>query len=154
MRRAASKIRSCRAGYLTRRGAFGRQMSGYNIPFMDMRYCTDTAEKKEKPVVPLRPREYGASRQEPRCGSDRPMPQSVWMRTVSGTVSPMGGKVISTTLPDFSTAGAVKTGSVEMVAAYRAPRESLATGVLRNFKGKVKVHMMYQDQGTERQGAL
>lgn len=46
-----TKIRSCarRAGYLTHsEDAFGRQMSGYNgIPFMDMQYYYDTAEKKE-----------------------------------------------------------------------------------------------------------
>ena len=47
-----TKIRSCarRAGYLTHsEDAFGRQMSGYNgIPFMDMQYYYDTAEKKGK----------------------------------------------------------------------------------------------------------
>ena len=37
-------------------------MSGDNgIPFMDMQYYYDTAEKKEKPVVPITSREYGAS---------------------------------------------------------------------------------------------
>ena len=60
-----TKIRSCarRAGYLTHsEDAFGRQMSGYNgIPFMDMQHYYDTAEKKEKPVVPITSREYGAS---------------------------------------------------------------------------------------------
>ena len=40
-----------------------------------------------------------------------------------------------TTLPDFSTAGAVKAGDVEMVAAT-VLKKSRAAGVLRNFKVK------------------
>ena len=50
-------------------------------------------------------------------------------------VSPAGGKIISTTLPDFSTAGAVKSGDVEMVAAT-VLKKTRAAGVLRNIKVK------------------
>ena len=50
-------------------------------------------------------------------------------------VSPAGGKIINTTLPDFTTAGAVKAGDVEMVAAT-VLKKTRAAGVLRNFKVK------------------
>ena len=126
-----TKIRSCarRAGYLTHaEDAFGRQMSGYNgIPFMDMQYYYDAAEKKEKPVVPIVTRSTTSGLTDlyaVRLGLDG-----------FHAVSPMGGKVISTTLPDFSTAGPVKAGDVEMVAAT-VLKKSRAAGVLRNFKVK------------------
>lgn len=126
-----TKIRSCarRAGYLTHsEDAFGRQMAGYNgIPFMDMQYYYDTAAKQEKPVVPIVKR-----------GSVTGLTDLYAVRLgLDGfhAVSPMGGKVISTTLPDFSTAGPVKAGDVEMVAAT-VLKKSRAAGVLRNFKVK------------------
>lgn len=126
-----TKIRSCarRAGYLTHsEDAFGRRMEGYNgIPFMDMQYYYDTAEGKEKPVVPIVTRSTTTGLTDlyaVRLGLDG-----------FHAASPMGGKVISTTLPDFSTAGPVKAGDVEMVAAT-VLKKSRAAGVLRNFKVK------------------
>lgn len=134
-----TKIRSCarRAGYLTHsEDAFGRQMSGYNgIPFMDMQYYYDTAEKKEKPVVPITSREYGASSSKTTVTGLTDLYAVRLGLDGFHAVSPMGGKVISTTLPDFSTAGAVKAGDVEMVAAT-VLKKSRAAGVLRNFKVK------------------
>ena len=126
-----TKLRSCarRAGYLTHaEDAFGRQVSGYNgIPFMDMQYYYDTGEQKEKPVVPIVSRSGTTGLTDlyaVRLGLDG-----------FHAVSPMGNRVITTTLPDFSTAGAVKAGDVEMVAAT-VLKKSRAAGVLRNFKVK------------------
>lgn len=134
-----TKIRSCarRAGYLTHaEDAFGRQMSGYNgIPFMDMQYYYDTAEKKEKSVVPITSREYGASSSKTTVTGLTDLYAVRLGLDGFHAVSPMGGKVISTTLPDFSTAGPVKAGDVEMVAAT-VLKKSRAAGVLRNFKVK------------------
>ena len=134
-----TKIRSCarRAGYLTHsEDAFGRQMSGYNgIPFMDMQYYYDTSEKKEKPVVPITSREYGASSSKTTVTGLTDLYAVRLGLDGFHAVSPMGGKVISTTLPDFSTAGPVKAGDVEMVAAT-VLKKSRAAGVLRNFKVK------------------
>lgn len=48
-------------------------------------------------------------------------------------LSPMGDKLVSYHLPDFSTAGAVKTGDVEMVAAM-AIKATRSAAVLRNVK--------------------
>lgn len=116
--------------------AFGRQMSGYNgIPFMDMQYYYDTAEKKEKPVVPITSREYGASSSKTTVTGLTDLYAVRLGLDGFHAVSPMGGKVISTTLPDFSTAGPVKAGDVEMVAAT-VLKKSRAAGVLRNFKVK------------------
>ena len=48
-------------------------------------------------------------------------------------LSPMGDKLVTYHLPDFSTAGAVKTGDVEMVAAM-AIKATRSAAVLRNIK--------------------
>lgn len=48
-------------------------------------------------------------------------------------VSPEGGKLIHTYLPDMTAPGAVKTGEVEMVAAV-AVKATKSAGVLRNIK--------------------
>lgn len=50
-------------------------------------------------------------------------------------VAPKGAPIIKTWLPDFKTAGAVKTGEVEMLAAI-ALKRSKAAGVFRNIKVK------------------
>lgn len=126
-----TKLKACarRAGYLTHsEDAFGRTTSGYNgIPFADMQYYYDLTEKKEMPVVPIVTR-----------GSATGLTDLYAVRFgLDGfhAVSPAGGKVITTTLPDFSKAGAVKAGDVEMVAATVLKR-TRAAGVLRNFKVK------------------
>ena len=126
-----TKLRACarRAGYLTHsEDAFGRSVTGYNgIPFADMQYYYDTAAKKEVPVVPIVTRSETSGLTDlyaVRLGLDG-----------FHAVSPAGDKVITTTLPDFSTAGAVKAGDVEMVAATVLKR-TRAAGVLRNFKVK------------------
>lgn len=49
-------------------------------------------------------------------------------------VSTIGGRIVKTWLPDFSTAGAVKTGEVEMGPVGVALKATKAAAVLRNLK--------------------
>lgn len=126
-----TKLKGCarRAGYLTQsEDAFGRQITGYNgIPFVDLKYYYDLEKKQELPVIPVVTR-----------GSATGLTDLYAVRfALDGfhAVSPAGGKIISTTLPDFSQAGAVKSGDVEMVAAT-VLKKTRAAGVLRNFKVK------------------
>ncbi|MFV0517244.1 MAG: major capsid protein [Aminipila sp.] len=131
-----TKLKACarRAGYLTQsEDAFGRQVDSYNgIKFVDLDYFYNGTTTL--PIVPIVSRKY-----TPSGGSET---------TVTGltdlyatrfaldgfhAASPLGGKLIDTTLPDFSTAGAVKAGDVEMVAAT-VLKKTRAAGVLRNIK--------------------
>ncbi|WP_206460232.1 major capsid protein [Anaerovorax sp. IOR16] len=126
-----TKLKACarRAGYLTQsEDAFGKQVDSYNnIKFVDLDYYYDGTTTK--PIVPIVSRVHDTT-------------------TVTGltdlyatrfaldgfhAASPLGGKLINTTLPDFKTAGAVKAGDVEMVAAT-ALKKTRAAGVLRNIK--------------------
>ncbi|MDO4173711.1 MAG: phage capsid protein [Eubacteriales bacterium] len=126
-----TKLKGCarRAGYLTQsENAFGKTVEGYaGIPFVDLKYYYDLTSKTEKPVIPIITR-----------GSATGLTDLYAVRFgLDGfhAVSPAGGKIISTTLPDFSQAGAVKSGDVEMVAAT-VLKKTRAAGVLRNFKVK------------------
>lgn len=132
-----TKLQACarRAGYLTQvEDAFGRKANAYDgIPFVDLQYYFDGSATK--PIVPILARKYGQS------GSETTVDGLTDLYAVRlgldgfHAVSPAGGKLITTTLPDFSTAGAVKEGDVEMVAAI-ALKKTRAAGVLRNFKVK------------------
>lgn len=130
-----TKLRACarRAGYLTHsEDAFGRAQTGYNgIPLVDMAYYYDLSTKTEKPVVPIVTRSVSSAS---TTGLTDLYAVRLGLDGFHG-VSPQGDKIISTTLPDFSTAGPVKTGDVEMVAAT-VLKKSRAAGVLRNIKVK------------------
>ena len=125
-----TKLKACarRAGYLTHsEDAFGRTIESYNgIPLVDLKYYYNGSA--EVPVVPIVTRGSSVTGLTDlyavRFGLDG-----------FHAVSPAGGKIINTTLPDFSTAGAVKSGDVEMVAAT-VLKKTRAAGVLRNFKIK------------------
>ncbi|WP_286910747.1 major capsid protein [Clostridium sp. UBA1652] len=117
-----------RAGYLTHsEDAFGRSVESYNgIPLVDLQYYYDGTTTK--PTVPIVTRTVGTS--------------TTGLTDLYGArfaidglhaASPAGGKLINTWLPDFKTAGAVKKGEVEMVAAT-VLKKSRAAGVLRNIK--------------------
>lgn len=125
-----TKIKACarRAGYLTpAEDAFGRTVETYNgIPLVDLQYYFDGST--ETPVVPI------VTRNESVTGLTDLYAVRFGLDGFHA-VSPMGGKIISTTLPDFSTAGAVKSGDVEMVAAT-VLKKTRAAGVLRNVKVK------------------
>lgn len=124
-----TKLKACarRAGYLTpSEDSFGRQVDSYNgIKFVDLDYYYDGS--KTVPIVPIVSR---ASKEgltdlyAVRFGLDG-----------FHAASPMGGKLINTTLPDFSRAGAVKPGDVEMISAT-VLKKTRAAGVLRNIKVK------------------
>lgn len=118
-----TKLKACarRAGYLTQsEDSFGKTIETYNgIALVDMKDYYDG--EKTQFVVPIKETGvtdlYGA-----RFALDG-----------FHGVTPKGDKIISTHLPDFTTAGAVKDGDVEMVAAT-VLKNSRAAGVLRNIK--------------------
>lgn len=130
-----TKLQACarRAGYLTQsEDAFGRKAYNYNgIPFIDLQnYYNGTATV---PVVPIVSRKYGSSGSETTVTGLTDLYAARFALDGFHAASPAGGNVINTTLPDFTTAGAVKDGDVEMVAAV-ALKKSRAAGVLRNIK--------------------
>lgn len=128
-----TKLQACarRAGYLTQaEDAFGRKAYSYNgIPFVDMQEFYNGATTQ--PVVPIASRLNGET---PVTGLTD-LYAARFALDGFHAASPMGGKLISTTLPDFTSAGAVKSGDVEMVAAT-VLKKTRAAGVLRNFKVK------------------
>lgn len=116
-----AKIRACarRAGmYQVTKDNFGQQVETYgNIPLVDLGAKAGSNE----PVVSINA-DGETSLYAVRLGLDG-----------FHAVSMAGQSPIKTWLPDFSTAGAVKTGEVEMVAAV-ALKATKAAGVLRKIK--------------------
>lgn len=110
---------ACRAGmYQTTKNDFGQQIETYNnIPLLDLGAKAGTND----PVVSI-----GAggetSLYAARLGLDG-----------FHAVSTAGRPPVKTWLPDFNTAGAVKTGEVEIIAAI-ALKATKAAGVMRKIK--------------------
>lgn len=121
-----------RAGYLTHgEDAFGRTVVGYDgIPFMDMGYFAKVSggNTTEEPVIPIVSREIS----EEISGLTDLYAISLGLDGFHGVTVTKGG-IITYNLPDFTTAGAVKAGDVEMVAAI-ALKNTRKAGVLRNLK--------------------
>lgn len=117
-----------RAGYLEKAlDGFGKSVESYNgIPLMDMDYFYDGVTTK--PTIPTVTRTIG----ETTTGLTDLYGARFALDGLHAA-SPLGGKIIKTWLPDFKTAGAVKKGEVEMVAAT-VLKKSRAAGVLRNIK--------------------
>ena len=121
-----AKLRACarRAGmYQTTRNDFGQQVERYgSIPLVDLGAKPGTND----PIVPiLDSGDAGCtSLYAVRFGLDG-----------FHAVSPMGVPPVRQWLPDYRTAGAVKTGEVEMVAAV-ALKATKAAGVMRRIKVK------------------
>ncbi len=121
-----AKLRACarRAGmYQTTRNDFGQQVERYgSIPLVDLGAKPGTND----PIVPiLDSGDTGStSLYAVRFGLDG-----------FHAVSPMGVPPVRQWLPDYRTAGAVKTGEVEMVAAV-ALKATKAAGVMRKIKVK------------------
>lgn len=118
-----SKIRACarRATmYQTTKDAWGNQVESYgNIPFVDMKTKPGTNDD----VIKID--EHGnTSLYVARLGLDG-----------LHAVSFAGVSPVQTWLPDFTTAGAVKKGEVEMNAAV-VLKATKAAGVFRNIKVK------------------
>lgn len=107
-----------RAGmYQTTKDNFGRQVEHYgNIPFVDL----GAKAGSNDPIVGIN--EGITSLYAVRMGMDG-----------FHAISMAGQPPVSIWLPDFSTAGAVKTGEVEMVAGC-ALKATKAAGVLRGIK--------------------
>lgn len=108
-----------RTGYYTRsEDAFGRKIDGYNgIPLIDL----GDKPASSLPIVPV-----SASGETPLYAV------CLGMDALHG-ISMAGQPPIKTWLPDFSTAGAVKTGECEMVAAI-ALKHTKGAAVLRRIK--------------------
>ncbi|WWU67844.1 hypothetical protein QJR50_13350 [Clostridium baratii] len=119
-----SKLRACArraAMYQVTKNDWGQQVESYNgIPFVDLGTKPGTNED----VVKTDPSKGTTSLYAARIGLDG----------LHG-VSMAGVAPVQTWLPDFTTAGAVKTGEVEMNAAI-ALKASKAAGVFRNIKVK------------------
>lgn len=107
-----------RAGmYQTTKDNFGRQVEHYgNIPFVDLGAKAGTND----PIVGIN--DGVTSLYAVRMGIDG-----------FHAISMAGQPPVKIWLPDFTTAGAVKTGEVEMVAGC-ALKATKAAGVLRNIK--------------------
>lgn len=125
-----TKIRSAarRAGYLTQsEDAFGRKVNGYNgIPLVDLGYYWNGTTSV--PTVPV----YSGTGEGAATGLTDLYAASFGLDGFHG-VSPAGGKIINTYLPDMSQPGAVKKVEVEMVAAV-VLKNSRKAGVFRKIK--------------------
>jgi len=119
-----TKIRSAarRAGYLTQsEDAFGRKVQGYNgVPLVDLGYY------------------YNGTTTVPTVAIDGTAGTTDLYAAAFGldafhAVSPAGGKLINTYLPDLTQPGAVKKVEVEMVAAV-VLKNSRKAGVFRKIK--------------------
>lgn len=119
-----AKLRACarRAGmYQTTKNDMGIQVEYYGpTPFVDLGAKPGTND----PVVKIDTATGKTSLYAVRFGMD-----------ALHAVSMAGQPPIKTWLPDFTTAGAVKTGEVEMVAAI-ALKATKAAGVFRDIKVK------------------
>lgn len=118
-----------RAGYLDKTlDAFGKTVESYNgIPIQDLDYFYNGTTTV--PTVPIVTRTVNSA-------STTGLTDLYGARfALDGlhAASPVGGKLVKTWLPDFKTAGAVKKGEVEMVAAT-VLKKSRAAAVLRNIK--------------------
>lgn len=128
-RQGRLKLRSIarRAGYYERsRDEFGRQVESYaGVPFVDLGAVAGSATQ----VIPVESRTIGATTANAtdiyavRVGADG----------LHG-ISVAGAPLMQTWLPDFSTAGAVKTGEVELGPAAIALKATKAAAVLRNVQ--------------------
>jgi hypothetical protein len=119
-----AKLRACarRSGaYTTTKNDFGGQVEAYDtIPFLDLGAKPGTND----PVSPI------------LTGGDAGLTSLYAVRLgLDGFhgVSMAGQSPVNTWLPDFTTAGAVKKGEVEMVAAV-ALKATKAAGVMRKIK--------------------
>lgn len=125
-----TKIRSAarRAGYLTQsEDAFGRKVTGYNgIPLVDLGYFWNGTASV--PTVPV----YNGTGESAPTGLTDLYAAAFGLDGFHG-VSPAGGKIINTYLPDMSQPGAVKKVEVEMVAAV-VLKNSRKAGVFRKIK--------------------
>lgn len=115
------------AGYMSQsEDAFGQIVDRYrNIPMVDL----GEREGSNAPVVPTENRNVNGS---PGIGLSDLYVARLGLDAFHG-VSPAGRELVRQWLPDYTTAGAVKSGEVELVAAV-ALKRTKAAGVFRNVK--------------------
>ena len=133
-----SKLRACarRASmYQTTKTDWGTQVESYgNIPFVDLGAKPGTNDDVVATDERKKVGEEGSQTDNPLYGCTSLYVARLGMDGMHG-VSFAGVAPVQTWLPDFSTAGAVKKGEVEMNAAI-ALKASKAAGVFRNIKIK------------------
>jgi hypothetical protein len=115
-----------RAGYLTQsEDAFGRKVSAYDgIPLVDL----GAKAGSNNPVVAIENRTVGTA----QTGLTDLYAVRFGLDAFHG-VSLANTNLVNVWLPDFKTAGAVKSGEVEMVASVVLKKQK-AAGVFRNIK--------------------
>lgn len=122
-KKTIARIRSLarRAGYYSRtENAFGQTVEAYNgIPFIDLGAKAGTAE----PVIGIDAKTGGTDLYAVRLGLD-----------AFHGVSTVGGGLVRQWLPDFSTAGAVKRGEVELGPVAVVLKATKAAAVWRGIK--------------------
>lgn len=116
--------------YSTTMDAFGRQVERYNdIPLVDLGDKPGSTD----PIVALATRDADAGGAGGNITNLTDIYAVRFGQDGCHAVSMAGDSPINTYLPDFTTAGAVKKGEVEMVACI-ALKASKAAGVFRNVK--------------------
>ncbi|WP_371677917.1 major capsid protein [Streptomyces sp. NBC_01276] len=133
-KKTLSRVRSLarRAGYYDRTAdAFGQQIETYNgIPLVDL---GDKAGATT-PVIPIESRDVdGAGAGAAILGLSDLYVVRLGLDGFHG-VSTVGGQLVRQWLPDFTTAGAVKTGEVELGPVAVALKATKSAAVLRNIK--------------------
>lgn len=133
-RKALAKIRSAarRAGYFTQsEGAAGTVIQRYNgVALLDAGQVPGTSTD----VVPIETRDVdGAGAGGNITGLTDVYAVRFGLDGVHG-VSMAGAPLVQTWLPDFTTAGAVKTGEVEMGPVAVVVKATRSAAVLRNVK--------------------
>lgn len=133
-RKMIARIRSLarRAGYYSRtENAFGQTVETYNgIPFWDLGAKAGSSD----PVIPIESRDVdGAGEGTTITGLSDLYAVRLGLDGFHG-VSTTGNALTRQWLPDFSTAGAVKTGEVELGPVAVALKATKAAAVLRNVK--------------------
>ena len=131
-----SKLRACarRASmYQVSKTDWGTQVESYgNIPMIDL--GTKAGSNEDVVATDMNEKASNGSDPNPNKGCTSLYVGRLGLDGLHG-VSMAGNSPINTWLPDFTTAGAVKKGEVEMVAAM-ALKASKAAGVFRKIKVK------------------
>lgn len=133
-KKTITRIRSLarRAGYYAlSRDEFGRKVETYNgIPFWDL----GAKAGSSAPVIPIESRDVdGAGAGTTIDGLSDLYAVRLGLDGFHG-VSTTGNALVRQWLPDFTTAGAVKVGEVEMGPVAVALKATKAAAVLRNIK--------------------
>lgn len=133
-RKAITRLRSLarRAGYFERtKDDFGRTVESYNgIVFVDL----GAKPASNDPIIPIETRDPdGAGAGGEQTGLTDIYAVRLGLDGFHG-VTTVGSNLILTHMPDFSTAGAVKKGEIEMGPVSVVLKQTKAAAVLRNVK--------------------